>query len=308
MKCRNDSTGTEFILLGFSTDPTVQVLLFQVFLVVYMAILSGNVLLILAVRCDRRLHNSMYCFLTCLSFLDICYTSITIPQMLVYFLSKKKSISLMGCAVQIYFFLFLGESECVLLAFMAYDRFVAICNPLHYSTVMNIPTCLRMIATAWMTGCIISSIDIFFISQLEFCGPHTINHFFCEAPSLLQLSCNNISVSNVVKLAGSAILLLMPLSFIILSYGQIIAAVMKINSGRYKAFSTCFSHMIVVILFYGAAIFIYMVPKHPGDISDKIMSVFYTIATPFLNPLIYSLRNKDVHKALGLLRKTKGFK
>ncbi|KAM4772135.1 olfactory receptor 13D1-like [Rhinophrynus dorsalis] len=299
MESKNDSSVTEFILLGLSSEPSVQIVLFQLFSIIYMTTLAGNVLLIVAVKTDQRLHSSMYLFLVNLSFMDICYTSVIVPNMLVNFLVEKKTISFIGCGFQIYFYLFLGESECVILAFMAYDRFVAICNPLCYNMVMNKMTCVRMIVASWMTGCVISAADMFFTSQLTFCGPNTIDHFFCEVPSLLQLSCSDTSMNNIVMLVGSTMLLLLPLSLILFSYIQILTAVMRISSRKHKSFSTCISHFIVVTLFYGTAMFMYMRPRHSvTEATDKMVSVFYTIVTPMLNPLIYSLRNKDVQRAL----------
>ncbi|KAM4043934.1 olfactory receptor 2D3-like [Anomaloglossus baeobatrachus] len=294
----NDSQVTEFILLGFSSDPVVQVLLFQIFLILYMTTLAGNLLLIIVVRSDHRLHNSMYIFLANLSFLDICFTSITIPKMLVNFLKEKKSISYAGCLVQVYGFLLLGETECILLAFMAYDRYVAISNPLHYNVVMRTTTCVRMISASWLTGGVISSVDIYLLYQLRYCNFTTIDHFFCEPPSLMELSCSDLSLFNVVKLVGSSMLLLIPLSCILYSYSHVILVVLKIRSTRYKAFSTCISHLIIVILFYGTAIIMYMKPQHSGHLSDKLLAVFYTTITPMLNPIIYSLRNKDVQGAI----------
>ncbi|XP_044146891.1 olfactory receptor 2D2-like [Bufo gargarizans] len=298
MERGNYSQVTEFILLGFSTDPTVQVLLFQIFLILYMSTVAGNLLLIVAVRHDHRLHKSMYIFLANLSFLDICLTSITIPNMLSNFLREKKSISYSGCLIQVHGFLFLGETECVLLAFMAYDRYVAISNPLRYSVIMKTVTCIRMIEASWLTGGIISSVDIYFIYQLEYCEFTTIDHFFCEAPSLMELSCSEHLVLSVIKLVGGSILLLVPLTCILYSYTHIILAVLKIRSRRYKALSTCMSHLIIVIFFYGLAIIIYMTPERSGHLSDKLLAVFYSSVTPMLNPIIYSLRNKDVQGAI----------
>ncbi|KAM8953306.1 olfactory receptor 2D2-like [Pelodytes ibericus] len=296
----NRSAVTEFILLGLSTDPNIQLVLFQIFLLIYVATVAGNLLLIVAVRTDKRLHSSMYLFLANLSSMDICYTTIIVPKMLADFLTKRKRISFTGCAVQMYFYLFMGESECILLAFMAYDRFVAICNPLHYNTVMNITTCVRMITAVWVTGCTISCIDLFYFYQLTFCGPNTIDHFFCEAPSLMQLSCGNSTLNNLLMLVASIVLLLIPLTLILYSYIHIIHCIVKIRSrSRSKSFSTCVSHLIVVVLLYGTTMIMYMRPRHSArDDTGKMLSVFYTIVTPMLNPLIYSLRNKDVQRAL----------
>ncbi|XP_075454880.1 olfactory receptor 2D2-like [Ascaphus truei] len=307
MERGNHSTVTEFILLGLSSDPKIQVLLFQLFLSMYLVTLAGNLLLIVAVRTDLRLHTSMYFFLTHLSFLDICYTSIVVPKMLVDFLTQKKIISFSGCMAQIFLYIFLGGSECVLLAFMAFDRFVAICNPLRYSRIMNKMACIKMATVSWMTGCIISSVDVFFICRLTYCGPNIINHFFCEALSLHLLSCRDLYLNNIVTLVGGAILLLIPLFLILFSYIHMIAAIVRIrsNRGRYKVFSTCASHLIIVTLFYGTAMFTYMQPglRHSAEATDKFASVVYIIATPMINPLIYSLRNEDVQGALRRLRR-----
>ncbi|KAM5165032.1 olfactory receptor 2D3-like [Mantella aurantiaca] len=301
MNSRNQSTGIvmEFLLLGLSTDPLVQSLLFPIFLAIYMTTLTGNLLLIVAVRTDMRLHISMYFFLANLSFLDICYTSVIVPKMLINFLSLKKTISFSGCALQVFFYLFMGETECIILALMAYDRYIAICNPLRYNVIMNTTACFWMISISWLSGCFISSIDMYFTFRLTFCGSNTINHFFCEAPLLLHLSCNDISSNNIVKLVGTAILLFIPLSLILISYFRIIVTVMKIHSGKYKGFSTCASHLVVVAIFYGTAIFMYIRPEHSvTENTDKIVAVFYTVITPMVNPLIYSLRNKDVQRAM----------
>ncbi|KAM4694454.1 olfactory receptor 5A2-like [Discoglossus pictus] len=298
MSCGNHSRVTEFILIGLSSDPKMQMILFPFFLLIYMVTLSLNLLLISAVRIDHRLHSPMYFFLSSLSFLDICYTSITVPKMLVNFLALKKTISFIGCAVQIFFFLILAETECFLLAFMSYDRFVAICYPLRYNNIMNKISCVKMITTSWITGGVISMVDMFFIYRIKYNGPNIINHFFCEAPSLLELSCSDRSLNNIVTFVGCIIILFIPLSLTVLSYIYIISAIIRIHSGRYKAFSTCISHLIVVVLFYGTGIFMYMRPRHSVDTTDKIVSVFYTIVTPMLNPLIYSLRNKDVQNAV----------
>ncbi|KAM4694455.1 olfactory receptor 5V1-like [Discoglossus pictus] len=295
----NQSTTAEFILLGFTNDNDLQNLLFYLFFIIYLITLSGNVLLIVSVLVDHRLHSPMYFFLTNLSFIDICYTSITVPKILVNLLSKKKRISYTGCLVQVYFYLFFGASECLILTFMAYDRFVAICNPLHYTVVMNKMTCIQFSSLSFMTGFAVSSVDMFFICHLTYCGHNTINHFFCEAPLLQHISCNDNIISNIVKLVGGIIVLLIPLIFILCSYIHIIATIMRSHSGRVKVFYTCTSHLLVVALYFGPGIFVNMWPRHSVSATDKVVSVFYTIITPMLNPLIYSLRNKDVHRALG---------
>ncbi|CAI9588678.1 unnamed protein product [Staurois parvus] len=308
MSAENQSTVIEFILLGFSDNPNIQPWLFQVFLLVYVITLAINILLIVAVRTDNHLHNPMYLFLTNLSFLDICYTSIIVPKMLLNIVLSAKTISYTGCVLQIYFYLFMGETECILLAFMAFDRYVAICNPLRYNVIMNTVSCTRLIGLSWMAGGSIASFDIYLVCQLKFCGHITINHFFCEAPSLLQLSCGDKFVDNTITLVGGSILLLIPLCLILFSYIQIFLIILKLPSGQYKAFSTCTSHLIVVTIYYGTSIFMYMRPRNSDTgvtdkivVTDKMVSVFYTIVTPMLNPLFYSLRNKDVKKAIGQL-------
>ncbi|XP_077346502.1 olfactory receptor 5V1-like isoform X2 [Lithobates pipiens] len=302
MAAENQSAVIEFILLGFSDNPNILSWLFQLFSFVYVTTLAINILLIVAVITNKHLHNPMYLFLTNLSFLDICYTSIIVPKMLLNIILSAKTISYTGCVLQIYFYLFMGVSECILLAFMAYDRYVAICNPLRYNVIMNVVSCNGMIGVSWMTGGSIASFDIYFVCNLKFCGHVTINHFFCESPSLLQLSCGDKFVDNIITLVGGSMLLLIPLCLILFSYIQIFLVIMKLPSGRYKAFSTCISHLIVVIIFYGTSVFMYMRPRNSDTgVTDKIVSVFYTSVTPMLNPLIYSLRNKDVHKALGQL-------
>ncbi|XP_075719904.1 olfactory receptor 2D3-like [Rhinoderma darwinii] len=304
MEFVNKTKINKFILLGLSQNPQIQVILFQIFLLCYMSTLLGNLLLMVAVRMDSRLHHSMYFFLVNLSFLDICYTSIIVPKMLVNIAVSSKNISFAGCLLQVYFYLLMGETECILLAFMAYDRYVAICKPLHYNMIMNPVLCFRMISVSWVTGCIISSIDIYFMSHLRFCGPTTIDHFFCEAPSLLQLSCSDISVNNIVTMVGSSILLVVPVCLILFSYMHIFLVLVKIRSRRFKAFSTCVSHLIVVIIFYGTATSMYMRPRYSAtNVTDKMVSVFYTVVTPMLNPVIYSLRNKDVGRALRRMKK-----
>ncbi|KAG9468111.1 hypothetical protein GDO78_013738 [Eleutherodactylus coqui] len=296
---------TKIILLGLSENPQIQVVLFQIFLFFYMSTILGNLLLIAAVRVDSRLHHSMYFFLSNLSFLDICYTSIIIPKMLVNIAVSSQSISFSGCLLQVYFYLLMGETECILLAFMAYDRYVAICNPLLYNVIMNTVSCVKMICASWVIGCIISSIDMYFLSKLRYCrSTTTIDHFFCEAPSLIELACSDISANNIVMIVGSTILLIVPVSLILFSYMQISLVLIKIRSQRYKAFSTCLSHLIVVIIFYGTALFMYMRPRYKTkEATDKMVSVFYTVVTPMLNPLIYSLRNKDVQRALRRMKK-----
>ncbi|XP_077345280.1 olfactory receptor 5AP2-like [Lithobates pipiens] len=304
MYTQNQSTVTEFILLGLSMNPLVQVLLFHIFLIVYLTSLTGNLLLLLAVRTDKHLHTSMYFFLSSLSFLDICWTSSVVPKTLANFLSTKKSISFPGCAIQFCITLTMGQTECLLLAFMAYDRYVAICIPLHYNMIMNTTVCFRMIGMSLLSGCFAASFETYLTFSLIYCGPNTMNHFFCELPLLLQLSCSDTSAIKNLILVFLPIMLFIPLSLILISYIRIITAVMTISLGKNKAFSTCISHLVVVVIFYGTSIFVYGKPENAvTEDTDKKVAVFYTVITPMINPLIYSLRNKDVQKAMKSLIK-----
>uniref|UniRef100_A0A8C5M4I1 Olfactory receptor n=1 Tax=Leptobrachium leishanense TaxID=445787 RepID=A0A8C5M4I1_9ANUR len=299
METGNRSVVTQFILLGLSSDPNIQILLSLVFLLFYITAFATNSLLILAVSFNHHLHNSMYFFLICLSLINLCSPSITIPKMLESSLSGKNTITLGGCTAQIFFYLFLGESECILLAFMAYDRFVAICKPLRYLMIINRAACIRMISATWTVSGLMTALGLFFVRSVTFCSPNIINHFLCEIPSLMLLSCGKTSALDVLTMITTFMLLLIPLTLILFSYFRIIISVTKIQSGRYKAFSTCSSHLIVVTLFYGTAMLLYMRPRgSTADNMDKIVSVFYTAITPMLNPLIYSLRNKDVLRAM----------
>uniref|UniRef100_A0A8C5M8J1 Olfactory receptor n=1 Tax=Leptobrachium leishanense TaxID=445787 RepID=A0A8C5M8J1_9ANUR len=298
MESRNRSTVTEFILLGFTSDHSLQVLLFLIFLLVYVALLGTNILLILSVTFDQRLHNPMYFFLINLSIMNIGGPSAIIPKMLMGFLSGDKSILFEACMAQIFLSSVLGGSEFILLLFMAYDRYVAICKPLMYSSIMSASACTWMIIVTWTVSSITSSVNVLLLCNLSFCGPNIVDHFFCVFASLMRLSCSDTSVLDALTLLGSAFILLIPLLLIILSYYKIIASIKRIRSGRYKAFSSCTSHLIVVTMFYGMTLVMFMRPKVSVDNNrDKIMLAFYVIFFPMLNPVIYSLRNKDVHRA-----------
>ncbi|XP_068089299.1 olfactory receptor 2D3-like [Hyperolius riggenbachi] len=300
IQTRNQSVVEEFILLGLSEDPLVQIVLFHLFLLIYLTTLAGNLLLIVAVGADTRLHTSMYFFLANLSSLDIFYTSTIVPKMLVNFLSLKKSISFTGCFIQhTILFLIFSCTECSLLALMAIDRYVAICHPLRYNMIMNTSVCFWMISISWMTGCIVSSLDTYIAFHLTYCGPNIINHFFCESPLLLQLSCSSSSATDILRVLGTAIFLFIPLSLIIGSCLRIIICIAKLHTGKYNVFSTCVSHLVVVTIFFGASIYMYVRPENSvKDGTDKVVAVFYTAITPMLNPVIYSLRNKDVQRTM----------
>ncbi|XP_060636633.2 olfactory receptor 6B1-like [Anolis sagrei] len=301
MKSENQSRVQEFLLLGFPTFMEFQILLFIIFLIVYILTLLENIVIIMLIRINKQLHKPMYFFLSHLSFLETWYISVTVPKLLVNFVAKNKSISYGGCMAQLYFFISLVCTECVLLAVMAYDRYVAICNPLRYPVIMTARFCLHLAVGSWLTGFLISMLKVLFISRLSFCGPNIINHFFCDISPLLNLSCTDRTVAEVVDFVFALIILIIPLSINIGSYVCIIGTILHIPTmqGKKKAFSTCASHLTVVTIFFSATLFMYARPRriHSFDL-NKLVSVVYTIVTPMLNPCIYCLRNQDVKEAL----------
>ncbi|KAM7146184.1 putative olfactory receptor 2B8 [Macrochelys suwanniensis] len=309
----NQSSLGEFILLGVSDRPQLEMLLFVLILICYTMTLLGNTTIIVVSWLEPHLHTPMYFFLSNLSFLDLCYTTSVGPQMLVNFHSTRKYISWAGCVAQLYISLSLGCTECLLLAVMAYDRYAAICQPLRYTTIMSHRLCLQLAATAWLCGFGNSMLQTILTVQLPRCGRNQIEHFLCELPALLKLACVDTSANEAELLISAVFFLLVPLGLILVSYGYIGAAVLRIHSakGRLKALNTCTSHLTLVSLFYGTAISMYLQP--PSSYSQdrgKIVSLFYTMVTPMLNPLIYTLRNKEVHGALcrvlGRIPTTKG--
>ncbi|XP_067399113.1 olfactory receptor 6B1-like [Emydura macquarii macquarii] len=301
MEQENHTSVQEFILLGFPTIREVQLLLFIIFLVAYVLTLLENMVIIALIRMNHHLHKPMYFFLSQLSFLEAWYISVTIPKLLINFLVESRSISFVGCMTQLYFFSSLLCTECVLLASMAYDRYVAICNPLRYPAIMTHRLCLQLAAVSWMSGFSISLVKVSFISRLTFCSPGIINHFFCDISPVLNLACTDMSLAETVDFALALLILMVPLSVIIVSYLCIITTILHIPTvqGRKKAFSTCASHLTVVIIFFSTSLFMYARPKkiHPFDL-NKLVSVVYTVVTPMLNPFIYCLRNQDVKGAL----------
>ncbi|XP_007951940.1 olfactory receptor 13D1 [Orycteropus afer afer] len=301
MATGNHSAVTEFLLVGLSQYPELQLSLFALCLIMYLIILLGNSLLILISILDSRLHTPMYFFLGNLSFLDICYTSSSIPPMLVLFLSERTSISFIGCALQMVISLGLGSAECILLAVMAYDRYVAICNPLRYLIIMNRVLSVHMAAWSWITGCLIALLQTVLTMVLPFCGSNIIDHLTCEILALLKLVCSDITINVLIMTVSNVVLLVIPLLLIFISYVFILSSILRISSaeGRKKAFSTCSAHLTVVILFYGSALFMYMKPKSKDTkTSDEIIGLSYGVVTPMLNPIIYSLRNKEVKEAV----------
>ncbi|XP_052666597.1 olfactory receptor 2D2-like [Harpia harpyja] len=301
MARENQSIVTEFIFRGLSSQPRTQTVLFIVFLVFYLFTMVGNITIVTVIRADCQLQSPMYFFLANLSFLDICYVSSNIPPMLVNLLTKKRTISFSGCAAQMYFSLAFGMTECVLLGVMAYDRYMAICHPLLYTTAMNRKVCIHMVVASW-TGSLLSSLVITSLTlRLPFCRPDIMNHYFCEVLAVLALACCDTALMDLVIFIFSILIVFIPFLLIITSYAHILSTISKIKSAHMqsKAFSTCGSHLMVVTIFYGTAIYIYMSPKSrlPQD-RDKVVAVFYTIVAPMLNPLIYSFRNKDMKRAL----------
>ncbi|XP_063788393.1 olfactory receptor 13C2-like [Pseudophryne corroboree] len=300
MPWNNNTVIMEFILLGLSSEPMTQVILFFVFLLVYMIILIGNISIIILILFDVNLHTPMYFFLGNLSFLDLCYSSCTVPRMLKDLMSVKKTISYAECATQMFIALALGEIECIQLAIMAYDRYVAICFPLHYTTIMSKPVCIRLATGTWICGFLFSTSLVTLTLNVNRCGNNEINNFVCEVIEVLSLGCENILLIELVIFIVDVILLMIPVIFIIISYIQIILSILKIasSSGQRKAFSTCGSHMMVVAMFYGSCMAAYMKPRSRAlGGTDKFITIFYGIFTPLLNPMIYTLRNKDVKAA-----------
>ncbi|KFP70753.1 Olfactory receptor 1020, partial [Acanthisitta chloris] len=292
----NKTVVTEFILLDFGNGPELDCLLFLMFLSVYILTITGSTFIIVLVVVNQHLHTPMYFFLGNLACLEICYSSNILPRMLLSYLGGDRSISVNGCFTQYYFFGCLAAAECYLLAVMSYDRYLAVCQPLHYPTRMNPELCLQLATTSWVSGFLSNSILTLLITNLDFCGPNEIDHFFCDSLPMLKLSCSDTRVVGLLTsvVAGGGCLTFS-------SYLYIILTVLRIPSahGRKKAFSTCSSHLIVVILFYWSILAVYVLPHHNTQVSpNKIFSVFYTILTPLVNPLIYSLRNKEVKEAL----------
>uniref|UniRef100_A0A8B9T059 Olfactory receptor n=1 Tax=Anas platyrhynchos TaxID=8839 RepID=A0A8B9T059_ANAPL len=296
----NLSSPTSFLLLGFSSTYNAQVALCLGFLLIYLVTLLGNLLIMNLVWLDAHLHSPMYYFLGHLSFLDICYSSVTLPKILKDSFSSQKTISFAGCITQIYFFLSFGGSECVLLAAMAYDRYLAICHPLHYAVLMSKKICHCLVAVSWLSGSFSSLIQAFLAAHLHFCGSKVINHLFCEIPFLLNVSCSpNARFNKAVLYALAGTIAMGSFLLTLVSYVHILWAVLQKGAGRQKAFATCASHLTVVFLFFGAGAIAYLLP-HSSTSKEmgKVLALLYAIITPMLNPIIYSLRNNEVQGAI----------
>uniref|UniRef100_A0A7N4PHL1 Olfactory receptor n=2 Tax=Sarcophilus harrisii TaxID=9305 RepID=A0A7N4PHL1_SARHA len=301
MERSNITFVVEFILLGFSDLPNFQKLLFGIFLVIYMNILIGNGLLIFITKTNPTLQTPMYFFLGNFSFLEICYTSVILPRMLIDLWTQKGNISFLSCAIQNCSFCILGVAECLLLAVMAYDRYVAICKPLYYPIIMNHKMCVQLVIASWITGIPVLIGLTYQIFSLNFCDSNKLDHIFCDAPPILEIACGDTYQKELSVHVAALFFIMTPFLLILISYIKIITTILKLpsTSGKSKAFSTCSSHIMVVGLFYGSGSIVYLRPESSHSAkSDKAFSVLYTTVTPVLNPIIYSLRNKDVIAAL----------
>ncbi|XP_052031613.1 olfactory receptor 2A12-like [Apodemus sylvaticus] len=297
---QNQSWVSEFILLGFSSDPTTNSILFIVFLLIYLSSVLGNGLIIMLVCLDTQLHTPMYFFLCVLSLLDMSDVTTTMPQMLVHLLAHSQTISFIGCWLQMYMFGALGITECTFFVVMAYDRYVAICYPLHYTVILTWGLCICLTSGTWVCGFFSSLLHTFFTMSLPYCGPNRVNHYFCEGPSVRSLACMDTHLIELVDFVLSVFVVVIPVSLIVTSYIHIAMAIIKIKStqGQCKAFSTCASHLTVVTLFYIPASYVYMRPNSSySPERDKQISLFYNVFTALLNPVVYSLRNKDIKRA-----------
>ncbi|XP_003412281.2 olfactory receptor 4X2-like [Loxodonta africana] len=289
---------TEFIFLGLSPNPEVQRVCFVIFLLLYMAIVLGNFLIVLTVMTSRSLASPMYFFLSYLSFVEICYSSTTAPKLISDLLAEKKAISLWGCMTQVLFIHFFGGTEIFLLTVMAYDRYVAICKPLNYTTIMNQQVCTVLVGIAWLGGFVHSFAQVLLIFHLPFCGPNVIDHYFCDLHPLLKLACSDTFLIGLLMVANGGTVSVISFVVVLASYVVILLHLRTRSSeGWRKALSTCGSHISVVILFFGPLIFIYVRASTTLSV-DKMVAVFYTVITPLLNPVIYSLRNAEVKKAM----------
>ncbi|XP_040294236.1 olfactory receptor 6C4-like [Bufo bufo] len=297
----NRSGVEEFLLLGMTNERDISNTLFIFFLMIYMLTLLGNITLISITRIYTNLRTPMYLFLANFSFLEIGYTTVTVPRMLADLLSGNKSISFKSCLTQMYFFFLFGTTEFFILALMGFDRYMAICHPLHYTNIMNKPLCYKLIFGSWISGCMTPTVPTIVLSQKPFCGSKIINHFFCDVGPMVKLSSPDTLFLDIFVFMISAVIVLGSLLLVTFSYIFIIVAILRISSssGRHKAFSTCASHFSVVTIFFGTVIFMYIRPSSGENFEmDKAISVFYSVVTPAMNPLIYSLRNNEVKKSL----------
>ncbi|XP_059234567.1 olfactory receptor-like protein DTMT [Mustela nigripes] len=298
----NQTVVSEFILLGLPIDPNQRDLFYALFLVMYVTTVLGNLLIIILIRLDSHLHTPMYLLLSNLSFSDLCFSSVTMPKLLQNMQSQVPSIPYAGCLTQMYFFLLFADLESFLLVAMAYDRYVAICFPLHYTTIMSPKLCLSLVVLSWLLTTFISLLHTLLMARLSFCADNVIPHFFCDMSALLKLACSDIQINEMVIFILGGLIIIVPFLLISSSYARILSSILKVPSARgiRKTFSTCGSHLSVVSLFYGTIIGLYLCPSaNNSTVKETVMAVMYTVVTPMLNPFIYSLRNQDIKGALG---------
>jgi olfactory receptor len=301
MTGRNQTVLSEFLLLGLPIWREHQNLFYILFLAMYLITILGNLLIIVLIHLDSHLHTPMYSFLSNLSFSDLCFSSVTMPKLLKNMQNQVPSIPYAGCLTQMYFFLFFADSESFLLVAMAYDRYVAICFPLHYTSIMSPKLCLWLVVLSWVLTTFHAMLHTLLVARLSFCEDNVIPHFFCDMSALLKLACSDIQVNEWVIFIMGGLILVIPFVLIIVSYTQIVSSILKVPSaqGICKAFSTCGSHLSVVSLFYGTVIGLYLCPSpNNSTMKETVMAMMYTVVTPMLNPFIYSLRNRDIKNAL----------
>ncbi|XP_021022733.1 olfactory receptor 10A3-like [Mus caroli] len=298
---QNDSSVVEFILLGFSHLHELQVHMFGAFLVIYLVTLTGNATIVTVIFLDHSLHIPMYLFLQNLSVVEASFSTAIMPEMLVVLTREKATISFGGCFAQMYFILLFGGTECFLLGAMAYDQFAAICHPLTYPVIMSKRIFVKLVMSSWVLGIMTATVEVTWVFSFPFCGPSKINHISCETPAVLELVCADTFLFEVYSFTGTMLIVMIPFLLILLSYTRILFTILRMPSttGRQKAFSTCASHLTSVTLFYGTACMSYLQPKSKySPDTKKLMSLAYSLLTPLLNPLIYSLRNKEIKRAV----------
>ncbi|XP_004716472.1 olfactory receptor 10A3 [Echinops telfairi] len=301
MKRQNQSSVVEFILLGFSNFPELRERIFGLFLVIYVVTLVGNAVIIVVISLDQSLQAPMYLFLQNLSVVEVSFSAVIMPEMLAVLSTEKATISFAACCAQMYFILLFGGTECFLLGAMAYDRFAAICQPLSYPMLMTKRAFLKLVLLSWLSGVMVATVQTTWVFSFPFCGPNEINHLFCETPPVLELVCADTFLFEIYAFTGTILIVTVPFLLILLSYVRILFAILKMPAatGRQKAFSTCASHLTSVTLFYGTASMTYLQPKsNYSPETKKLMSLSYSLLTPLLNPLIYSLRNNEMKRAL----------
>ncbi|XP_031207461.1 olfactory receptor 1468-like [Mastomys coucha] len=301
MPGNNQTVISQFLLLGLTIAPEQQHLFFALFLAMYLTTILGNLIIIILILLDSHLHTPMYLFLSNLSFTDLCFSSVTMPKLLQNMQSQVPSIPYAGCLAQMYFFVFFGDVESLLLVAMAYDRYVAICFPLHYTSIMSPKLCVSLVLLSWSLTTLYAMLHTLLLTRLSFCDNNVIPHFFCDLSALLKLACSDIHINELVVLIIGGLVVILPFLLIILSYACIVFSILKVPSARgiHKVFSTCGSHLSVVSLFYGTVIGLYLCPSASNStVKDTVMSLMYTVVTPMLNPFIYSLRNRDMKGAL----------